>query len=79
MPAKAALRTLTLPRNMMAKKETTTEFKDKIKSSYYLDIKTEERIITLYMKRLKEGQRARKSQLVDEAIKLLYDKEMGKN
>jgi hypothetical protein len=26
---------------MMAKKEAIAEFKDKIKSSYYLDIKTE--------------------------------------
>ena len=79
MSANITLRTLTLPRNMMAKKEAIAEFKDKIKSSYYLDIKTEERIMALYMKRLKEGQRARKSQLVDEAIKLLYDKEIGKN
>ena len=54
------------------------EFKDKLKSSYYLDIETEERIATLYMKRLREGQRPRKSQLVDEAIKLLYETEMGK-
>ncbi len=55
-----------------------TEFKDKIKSSYYLSIETEMRITELYMNRLREGKRARKSQLVDEAIKLLYDTELGK-
>ena len=54
------------------------EFKDKIKSSYYLSIETEMRITELYMKRLREGERARKSQLVDEAIELLYETEMGK-
>ena len=55
-----------------------TEFKDKIKSSYYLSIETEMRITELYMNRLREGKRARKSQLVDEAIELLYETEMGK-
>lgn len=66
----------------MAKKDiaklSAADFKDKIKSSYYLDIKTEERIMEIYMKRLKEGNRPRKSQLVDEAIKLLYIKEFDK-
>ena len=58
--------------------DTLATFKDKIKSSYYLDIKSEEMIMGLYLKRLHEGERPRKSQLVDEAIKLLYDTEMGK-
>ncbi|GEM_PF-4243778 len=53
------------------------EFKDKMKSSYYLDKMTEERIVEIYINRLKEGKRPRKSNIVDEAIKLLYDTEFG--
>jgi hypothetical protein len=54
------------------------EFKDKIKSSYYLEKITEEHIVEIYIKRLKEGLRPRKSNIVDEAIKLLYNTEFGK-
>jgi hypothetical protein len=66
---------------MTKKKETKekVEFKDKIKSSYYLDKMTEERIVEIYIKRLKRGQRPRKSNIVDEAVKLLYEKEFGKD
>lgn len=53
------------------------EFKDKIKSSYYLDKLTEERLVEIYIKRMKAGGRPRKSQLVDEAVQLLHEKELG--
>ena len=55
------------------------EFKDKIKSSYYLEKETEERLVEIYIKRMKKGNRLRKSNLVDEAIKLLYEKEFKSN
>ena len=54
------------------------EFKDKLKSSYYLDRKTEEKIVEIYINRMKVGERPRKSSIVDEAIALLYKKEFGK-
>lgn len=47
----------------------------KLKASYYLEVETEQRIMEIYMKRLKEGNRVRKSNIVDEAIELLYKKE----
>ena len=47
----------------------------KLKASYYLEIETEQRIMEIYMKRLKSGNRVRKSNLIDEAIKLLHTKE----
>ncbi len=53
----------------------TVPFADKIKSSYYLDKKTEEKIVEIYIKRMKKGERPRKSTIVDEAIALLYEKE----
>jgi hypothetical protein len=53
-------------------------FKDKIKSSYYLDKKTEEKIVEIYINRMKRGERPRKSSIVDEAISLLYKTEFGK-
>lgn len=64
----------------MSKKESSkkVEFKDKIKSSYYLDKKTEERIMELYIHRIKNGQRPRKSQLIDEAVLCLYEREIRK-
>jgi hypothetical protein len=66
---------------LMAKIKTEntkkTEFKDKIKSSYYFDKKAEEQILDIYVKRLKEGHRPRKSHIVEEAIGLLYKKEFG--
>lgn len=55
------------------------EFKDKIKNSYYLDRLTEERLVEIYVKRMKEGERPRKSRLIDEAVQLLHEKEIGKN
>lgn len=55
-----------------------TLFKDKIKSSYYLDKKTEEMIVEIYINRMKHGERPRKSNIVDEAITLLHKKEFGK-
>ena len=54
------------------------EFKDKLKSSYYLDRKTEEKIVEIYINRMKVGERPRKSSIVDEAIALLYRAEFGK-
>lgn len=51
------------------------EFKDKIKSSYYLNRKTEEKIVEIYINRMKSGERPRKSSIVDEAITLLYKTE----
>lgn len=59
------------------KEKTPVEFKDKIKSSYYLDKKTEERIVEIYINRIKRGERPRKSSIVDEAIMLLYNTEFG--
>lgn len=61
-----------------SKKEASskTEFKDKIKSSYYLDKLTEERLMEIYIKRMKAGQRPRKSQLIDEAVALLHQHEI---
>lgn len=53
-------------------------FKDKLKSSYYLDRKTEEKIVEIYINRMKGGERPRKSSIVDEAIALLYKAEFGK-
>jgi len=52
-----------------------SEFKDKLKSSYYLNKKTEEKIMEIYINRLQHGERPRKSSIVDEAIALLYEKE----
>ena len=65
---------------MTTKKETPDKIKfiDKIKSSYYLEKVTEKRLMELYIKRLNEGQRPRKSQLVDEAVLCLYNLEIGK-
>lgn len=54
------------------------EFKDKIKSSYYLDKKSEEKIVEIYINRMKRGERPRKSGIVDEAIALLYKTEFEK-
>lgn len=54
------------------------EFKDKLKSSYYLDRKTEEKIVEIYINRMKIGERPRKSSIVDEAIALLYKSEFNK-
>jgi len=56
----------------MAKK---SDSEGKIKVSFYLLPKTEERIIDICLKRLKKGARSRKSAIVDEAIELLYKKE----
>ena len=53
----------------------TVPFADKIKSSYYLDKKTEEKIVEIYINRMKKGERPRKSNIVDEAIALLYKNE----
>jgi hypothetical protein len=83
MSAKITLRTLKIERvNIMSRAKETkvkkTEFKDKIKSSYYLDQETEARIVEIYLKRLKEGQRPRKSNIVDQAVLLLYEKEFKK-
>lgn len=64
---------------MLKKKEPNTiKFKDKIKSSYYVEKKTEERLMELCIHRIKEGQRVRKSQLIDEAVLCLYEKEIHK-
>ena len=64
---------------MTKKKEPKkVEFKDKMKSSYYLERETERRLVEIYLYRMEEGQRLRKSNLVDEAVKLLYEKEFGK-
>ena len=52
-------------------------FADKIKSSYYLDKHTEEKIVEIYINRMKRGQRPRKSAIVDEAIALLYKTEFS--
>lgn len=60
----------------MTKKKV--HFTDKIRSSYYLDPKTEERLVQVYIKRMKEGERSRKSGLIDEAVKLLYEHEFKK-
>jgi hypothetical protein len=62
------------PKKLDSKKP---EFKDKLKSSYYLDIKTEERLVEIYLNRLKQNQRQRKSHLIDEAVALLHKKELG--
>lgn len=61
----------------MAKIKEKVAFKNKIKSSYYLDKKTEERVVEIYLKRLNEGKRARKSTIIDDAIELLHKKELG--
>ena len=64
---------------MTTKKDTSKQaFKDKLKSSYYLDIKTEEKIVEIYINRMKRGERPRKSAIVDEAIALLYETEFAK-
>jgi hypothetical protein len=64
---------------MISKKQEPEkiEFKDKIKSSYYLEKKTEERLVEIYIKRLNASQRQRKSHLIDEAVALLHKKEFG--
>ncbi len=53
-------------------------FKDKLKSSYYLEKKTEEKIVEIYINRMRQGTRPRKSSIVDEAIALLYTTEFNK-
>lgn len=65
---------MTIKKNESSK----VEFKDKIKSSYYLEKITEERIVEIYINRFKEGLRPRKSNIVDEAVKLLYNTEFDK-
>ncbi len=59
----------------MEDKEDKTQFKDKFKASFYIDPKTEVRLIEISLKRTKEGNRARKSQLIAEAVALLYERE----
>jgi hypothetical protein len=54
------------------------DFKDKIKNSYYLESKTEQRIVEIVLHRLKQGKRTRKSYLIDEAIELLHMMEFRK-
>jgi hypothetical protein len=54
------------------------QFKDKLKSSYYLDRNTEKKIVEIYINRMKIGERPRKSSIVDEAIALLYKSEFNK-
>lgn len=80
MSAKATLRTFknnSKENTMSEKKERSKSvpFIDKIKSSYYLDRKTEERIMEICINRMKKGERPRKSNIVDEAIALLHKKE----
>lgn len=60
------------------KKKEKILFKDKLKSSYYLEMKTEEKIVEIYVNRMKRGERPRKSSIVDEAIALLYKTEFAK-
>ena len=60
-------------------KSKTIVPKGKLKASYYLEIETEQRIMEIYMKRLKAGNRVRKSNLIDEAIELLHKKEFKNN
>lgn len=62
----------------MEEKEEKAKFKDKLKSSYYIDPKTEERLMQISLKRAKTGKRARKSQIIDEAVELLYKQESNK-
>ena len=65
----------------MAKKKIELEdvdFKDKIKSSYYVSKETEERLMEIYVKRMKEGERPRKSSLIEEAVLTLHQKEFQK-
>ncbi len=59
----------------MEQRKEKAEFKDKFKVSYYIDPKTEERLIEISLKRTKAGKRTRKSQIVDEAVELLYKQE----
>jgi len=54
------------------------EFKDKMKSGYYLEKETEKRLMEIYIKRMEDGQRVRKSNLIDEAVKVLFEKEFEK-
>lgn len=54
------------------------KFKDKLKSSYYIDPKTEERLMEISLKRAMAGKRARKSQIIDEAVELLYRQEKAR-
>ena len=64
---------------MVTKKQPKKiEFKDKLKSSYYLDRNTEKKIVEIYINRMKIGERPRKSSIVDEAIALLYKSEFNK-
>jgi hypothetical protein len=62
-----------------SKKAEKGQFKDKLKSSYYLLNDTEAMISEIYVNRLKRGERPRKSSIVDEAIALLYKAEFNKN
>lgn len=60
------------------KPSKSVPFADKIKSSYYLDKQTERKIVEIYINRMKKGERPRKSNIVDEAIELLYKTEFAK-
>ena len=60
-----------------SKKTEKILFKDKIKCSYYLDKKTEEKIVEIYINRMRRGERPRKSTIIDEAVALLHKKESG--
>lgn len=52
-------------------------FKDKLKASYYIDPMTEERLLEISIRRAREGKRIRKSQIIDEAVKLLHKQQSG--
>jgi hypothetical protein len=56
-------------------KEDKAQFKDKLKASYYIDPKTEERLLEISLKRAREGKRTRKSQIIDEAVELFHKQE----
>jgi len=53
-------------------------FVDKIKCAYYLKKETEEKIMLLIIHYMKQGRRPSKSNIVDEAVEVLYGLEIGK-
>lgn len=55
-------------------------FKDKKKVGFYFSLRTLERLAWVSLKRTREGRTpVFKSELMEEAIELLYKDEMGKN
>ena len=65
-------------KSCVSKKRDEVAFDDRIKSTFSLDKETEDKIIDIYINRLRNNIRARKSEIIDEAINLIFNLEFDK-